>query len=181
MTIQYIAGRVDTEVSTVCDSCVFDTWGEARQHLLSLAAGGGNKPATTLLREVETWTDPVFRSMAEGFLATRLFLYPAVLEDGVYRVACPRCLLGVEVTEVHHGDVAGPVSEEIGFVQTMPTTYRVYCEGDCEAESDECEDLFDALDGYLLRVASPPRDLLELVRGGERRGESPEMDTAEGR
>ena len=171
MTIKYIAGRVDAEVSTVSDSCVSDTWEEAHQHLLSLAACGGGKSATALTRQVGAWTDPVFRSVAEEHRTTRLFLYPAVLEDGVYRVACPRCLLGIEATEVNHGDVADSLSERIGFVQTMPTAYRVYCEGDCEAESDESEDLFDALDGYLRRVTSPLGDLAELVGAGEGRGE----------
>ena len=156
MTITYVAGRFNTDDSTVRDARAFGTWAEARQHVEALATGGVDETtAAAVTDNLDTWVEPVFRSVAEGLHATRLFLYPAVLEDGNHRLACPRCLLGVVATEMHHGDIVGSLVEALSFSPTMPRVYRVYCEGDCDAESDECEDLLDAIDGFMLSVTWP--------------------------
>lgn len=160
-TIKFVVGLVPAEVSTAYLASALDTWESARQQLLSLVAGAEN--AADSLRTVTGWPDPTFRSIPDAS-GNRLFLYPVVDVATGLALACPRCLGMIEATEVRHGQIVGPEAE-VAFKQTMPTGYRVNCQGNCDAESDESTHLLDALDGFM-RAALWPRgdlDLLEAV------------------
>jgi hypothetical protein len=158
----------------LCD--VFDDWEAGRKHLLSVFIGYYNEIASgdedhpqlsRAITEVQTWTSNVYRSVVVGSDSRRFFLYPVVAEEEGHKLACPRCLLDVQATQVVHGLVEGGDKAPVAFEPTMPVAYRVYCEGDCEAESDEAEDLFDAIDGFMRSVTWPrhvlgPFGMMEL-------------------
>jgi hypothetical protein len=170
MSVRYTVG---CEVSGRSDNRFadgFDEWNEARQHLVTLFSayyddlleGPPSEHSVTgaVLRSILSWPPGTLRSAAAVVTGPRFFLYPVIEEERERRLACPRCLLRVEATEVHHGVVAGGADNPVAFEETMRPAFRVYCEGDCEAESDENENLFDAIDGFFEAVTWPRGTLL---------------------
>lgn len=165
MTVKYIAGCENSQSTPTRFCDVFEEWERARTHLLSLIlayfydlAPGDMAAESHLgraLSEVNSWAENTFRSVASGPDAPRFFLYPVVEREGEHRLACPRCRLDVQASEVVHGDVAGGDTAAVAFEATQPRAYRVYCEGDCGEESTEQEDLFAAIDGFMYAVTWP--------------------------